>query len=556
MRRPALPPGATLRRDVVAGIPRAIAGVPDGMAASVLAGIGPSHGLYASFAGPVGGGLTSSTRLMVITTTSAAALAAGSAVAEMAPQDRGGGVVLVTLIAGITMLVAGILKLGRFARFVSHSVMSGFLFGIAVNILLGQIPDLTGATATGSTSLAKAWSVITHPARIDGPSLAVGLLAIGVLVVARLLPPVASYGAVLALVIPTVAAVLLGLDVETVGDTGEIPAGLPVPHLPSLGLLSPGVVIGGLAVAAIVLVQGYGVSQSVPNSDGQPTSASRDFAAQGVGNLAAGVFAGQPVGGSVGQTAMNVAAGAVSRWAGVFSGLWILAILVVFSPLVSKALLPTLAAILMVAAVGALRPRDLFDIIRANKTSAIAAVTTLVATLLLPVAAAVGIGVALSLLLQVNQEAMDLRVVELLPVDGGLRTLADPPALRSHEVSIFDVYGSVLYAGARTLQTLLPDPRDTERPAVVLRLRGRAAVGATFMVVIADYADRLGAVGGRLFLSGLTADLAERLEGDPILAGHEIRLVRAEARLTDSTLRAYAEAHDWVAGPAEPDATE
>ena len=180
----------------------------------------------------------------------------------------------------------------------------------------------------------------------------------------------------------------------------------------------------------------------------------------------------------------------------------------------------------MVAAVGALRPRaparhhpceqDLGDRCRHHP----------VATLLLPVAAAVGIGVALSLLLQVNQEAMDLRVVQLLPVDGGLRTLADRPSLGSHQVSIFDVYGSVLYAGSRTLQALLPDPRDIERPAVVLRLRGRAAVGATFMVVLADYADRLGAVGGRLYLSGLSPDLAARLSDDPILAGHDIRFFR------------------------------
>jgi SulP family sulfate permease len=545
VKKPSLPSRAILRRDLVAGIPGAVASVPDGMAASVLAGIGPSHGLYASFAGPAAGGLASSTRLMVITTTSAAALAAGSAVAEMPAEDRGGGVVLVTLIAGLVMLTAGLLKMGRFARFVSHSVMSGFLFGIAVNILLGQVPDLTGAEATGKTSLAKAISVITHPSRIDGPSLAVGLLAIVVLVVA-MRTPVASYGAVLALVVPTVAALLLGLDVESVGDTGEIPAGLPIPALPTFGLLSVGIVLGGLSVAAIVLVQGYGVSQSVPNSDGRPSSASQDFTAQGVGNLASAVFAGQPVGGSVGQTAMNVAAGAASRWAGIFSGLWMLAILVALSPVVSKALLPTLAAILMVAAVGSLRPRALLDIIRANKTSAIAALTTLIATLLLPVAAAVGIGVALSLLLQVNQEAMDLRVVQLLPVDGGLRTLADRPTLRSHEVSIFDVYGSVLYAGSRTLQALLPDPRDVVRPAVVLRLRGRAAVGATVMVVLADYADRLGAVDGRLYLSGLTPNLAARLRADPILAGHGIRFFQAEPRLTDSTGEAYAEAQAWV----------
>lgn len=551
MRRPSLPPRATLRRDFVAGIPVAIAGVPDGMAASVLAGVGPSHGLYASFAGPVAGGLSSSTRRMLITTTGAAALAAGSAVAGLSPQDRGGGVVIVTLVAGATMLAAGILRLGRFARFVSHSVMSGFLFGIALNILLGQIPDLTGVEASGSTSLEKAWSVITHPGSVDLPTLAVGLLAIGVLVGIRL-TPLRSFAAVLALVVPTVAAALLGLDVATVGDMGQIPAGLPDLALPSLGMLSPGLVIGGLSVAAIVLVQGYGVSQSVPNPDGRPSSADQDFSAQGIGNLASALVAGQPVGGSVGQTAMNVTSGASSRWAGVFAGLWMLAILVALSPLVSKALLPTLAAILMVAATGALRPRDLFDIIRANRTSAIAAVTTLVATLVLPVAPAVGIGVALSLLLQVNQEAVDLRVVQLIPVDGGLRTLADPPALRSHEVSIFDVYGSVLYAGARTLQALLPDPRGTERAAVVLRLHGRSAVGATFMVVIADYADRLAAVDGRLYLSGLTADLASRLRADPILAGHGVRLMQAEARLTDSTSRAYDEARAWVGQAPEP----
>ena len=129
------------------------------MAASVLTGVNPVHGLYASFAGPVAGGLTASTKLMVITTTSAAALAAGSALEDLTPDERPGALFLLTLIAGAAMVAAGLLRLGRFTRFVSHSVMIGFLSGVAVNIIAGQIPDVTGAQAEGSIALQKAWDV-------------------------------------------------------------------------------------------------------------------------------------------------------------------------------------------------------------------------------------------------------------------------------------------------------------------------------------------------------------------------------------------------------------
>ena len=129
----------------------------------------PVHGLYASFAGPLAGGLTSSTRLMVITTTSAAALAAGSAVSGVAADQRPEALFLLTVIAGLVMIAAGLLRLGRYTRFVSHSVMIGFLTGVAVNIICGQLADLTGVDAEGAYALAKAFDVITHPGSIDLP---------------------------------------------------------------------------------------------------------------------------------------------------------------------------------------------------------------------------------------------------------------------------------------------------------------------------------------------------------------------------------------------------
>ena len=153
------PEKGTIGKEALAGVPGAIGSVPDGMAAAVLAGVNPVFGLYASFAGPIAGGLTASTRLMVITTTSAAALAAGSALAGVDPAERPAALFLLTLLAGVLMLAAGILRLGRYTRFVSHSVMIGFLTGVAVNIVAGQIPDLTGVDAEGRFAVGRALDV-------------------------------------------------------------------------------------------------------------------------------------------------------------------------------------------------------------------------------------------------------------------------------------------------------------------------------------------------------------------------------------------------------------
>src|SRR5450755_4891499 len=117
------PERSSLRADIVAGLPGAISSVPDGMAAAVLAGVNPVQGLYASFAGPIVGGLTSNTRLMVITTTSAAALAAGSALQHVPQAQRPAAIPLLVILVGVVLVAAGIIRLGRYTRFVSYSVM-------------------------------------------------------------------------------------------------------------------------------------------------------------------------------------------------------------------------------------------------------------------------------------------------------------------------------------------------------------------------------------------------------------------------------------------------
>jgi SulP family sulfate permease len=545
-----------LRADLVAGLPGAISSVPDGMAAAVLVGVNPVQGLYAGFAGPVAGGLTSSTRLMVITTTSAASLAAGSALRSVPEAERPQALLLLALMTGAVLVAAGLAGLGRYTRFVSYSVMIGFLTGISVNIACGQVADLTGAEAKGAFPVAKAVDVIIHPAGIDLASLLAGLGALAILVVlAR--TRIAMVSALIALVIPTVVVILAGADsVARVGDAGDIPRGIPVPHLPDLGLFSVSLVTGALAVAAIVLVQGAGVAEAAPNSDGAPSDINRDIIAQGTANLASGFFRGVVVGGSVGQTALNVSAGGRTRWAAIWSGVWMLVILVLFSGLVAKVAVPTLGAILIFAAIGSLKPAEVATIWRTGLTSKIAVLTTFAATLFLPVAAAVGIGVALSLLLQLNTEAMDLAVVELIPrEDGRFEERPAPATLTSGHVTILDVYGSLLYAGSRTLLARLPDPATARSPVVVLRLRGRTTLGATFIKIITDYAGRLANADGRLYLSGLRPDLTERLRRTGSIQG-PLRAVEATPVVGESTHTAYLDAEAWLVNKHDPDAPE
>jgi sulfate permease, SulP family len=231
-----------------------------------------------------------------------------------------------------------------------------------------------------------------------------------------------------------------------------------------------------------------------------------------------------------------------------------LAILVAFAGIVGQVVIPTLAAVLIYAAIGSLRSGAIGTILRTGHTSQIAFATTVVATLFLPVAAAVAIGVALSLLLQLNSEALDLKVVRLEPLPGGRFAEGPAPArLPSNAVTLLDVYGSLYYAGAKTLAARLPETADAERPVVVLRLRGRTQLGASSVVILDAYAARLAAVGGRLILSGVAPELVKQLQRTG--RGHldaDVSAFPATNVIGDSSDEAYREAERWLAANGAP----
>ncbi|MBV9172229.1 MAG: SulP family inorganic anion transporter [Chloroflexi bacterium] len=533
-----------LGRDVVAGLTVAISCVPQAIACGTLVGVSPVYGLSAASVGAIAGGLLTATPLLVITVTNATALTAGQALSGIAAADREQALFALVCLTGLIQVAAGVLQAGKLTRFVSYAVMTGFLGGISLIIVLGQLGQFAGFDARGGNKLAQTLDLLLHVRSIDLRSFVTGLLA---LVLAERLPRtrLGAPGMLVALAAPSAVAALLGWSsVQTMASQPGPAAALPMPGLPSLMSVSPDLVSAALAMALITLVQGAGVAEGLPKPGGAPPGVSRDFLAQGVANVAAGLCQGLPVGGSTGQSALSVSAGAQTRLASILAGVWVAVIAVVLAPVVGRIALPALAAMLIVAGCKSFPAHAALAVWRTDPAGRLALLVTFVATLVLPIHWAVGLGVALSGLLTAFQSSTDIALVELRPLpDGGFGEQPAPAQLADAAVTILDIYGSLFSASAWTLERLLPTPG--QRSVLVLRLRGRAHLDATFLRVLGAYASRLTAAGGRLYLAGV-GDQARNQLALGSATSPSIVVEPASPALLESVRRALAAGTEWL----------
>ena len=484
-------------RETMAGLAGAIGSVPDGMATAVLAGANPMAGLYASFAGPTAGGLMQSTTVMVVATTSAAAVTTAE-VMNAGPDDPIRTLATLTLLAGALMLLATRLGFAKLMRFVSASVMGGFMFGVGLILILGQLADATGVTTSGGSTLEKALNTLRQWDSFDRASILTAVTAIVISIVFGR-GKLVALAPLIGIVIPTLVLKATGTQVETVeSSSGAIAVGLPPLVLPDLGLVSPTLVAAAAALTIVVLVQAAGVGAAYPNTDGTGNDVTRDFYAQGGANLASGMVGGIPVGGSVGQTAFNVMAGGRTRWAVIISGLWMLVFVVALGPALSAVPIPALAGLLILAGFGSLKPRALARTWQTSKSSAAAALLTMIATLLVPIHIAVLTGVILSLLLVGINSSKTTHIVALEPMaPGRWRRGPVPRELTPGQVTVLDIEGSGTFASVPELFAQLPQApasgtaASTDAPpsAVVLRLRGHLRTNLTFVTALENYAN-------------------------------------------------------------------
>lgn len=534
---------AKLRREPMAGLISAIVAIPDGLASAAMIGVNPVYGLYTSVVAPAVGSLFASTQRMIIATTSASALAAAEALTDFAPDQRDDALILLVAMTGVFLALLGLAGAGRLIRFVSHAVMTGFLLGVAVTLVFDQIPSLLGFSAREGSALYQIMTLPAHLGEIAPRTALVGVLALLILT-ALGRTRLGNWAPLIALVLPTLATLFLGWEIQDVGGQSEGGIGIALPHLPDLRLVTLELAGSALAIAAIIAIQAAGVSESAPNIDGSRPNVSRDMIAQGAANLAAGAVSGIPAGGSVGQTALSVSLGAQTRWAGVCAGVFMLAIIAVVPGLVALVPMSVLAALMIMAGIGAFNGREALWVWRSAGGARWALLVTFVASLLTSIPNAVGIGVLVTMVYFISTSAADIALNRLVRDEGGnIREEPPPAVLPDGKVVVLDVHGSLFFAGARTLADKLPDARHARDAVVILRLRGYTPAGSTLIDVLDEYADQLVGNGCALYLSGIGEELADQLTRSGNLdLGGGVHLFRADDRLGASTKAAVAEA--------------
>lgn len=505
-------PRQSLVPDFIAGLTTGVADIPDAMASAILAGGNPVQGLYAIMIGTPLGAIFGSSAFMTVATTSAVAITAGTALAGYSGAEHATALAGLALLAGLFMVLAGLLKAGRLLRFVSNSVVIGFLTGVSVLVVLSQLGDLTGYSSEYTNKVMKTIDLALHLGQIDPQTTAIGLITI-LIIVAVSKTRLEKFSMLIGMLGGSALLIFFGwTGVQQVGDVAIIPTSLPMPRLPDPSQW-PILIVDALAIAVIAMVQGAGVSRGYPNPDGEYPEPSRDFIGQGAANIGAGLLQGMPLGGSVSTTALNVSSGAKSRWANIISGLIVVAAVLLFSQAVSLVAIPAMAALLIVAGLQSLKQEEIADIWHIGWGPRLTFLVTLGLTLFIPLQWAVFAGVVLSILVYLASSSHDARVVQYVPnPDGTYTERLAPAALPSNAVTLLQVYGSLFFAGAANVESLLPSPKGAEHPVVVLRLRYQDSISSTFINVIEKYAAQLQAQGGKLLLAGVSEKVKGQLE--------------------------------------------
>ena len=555
------PERSHLASDLVAALTFAVVNVPQAMGHALLATVNPVLGIYTLMVAVPIGAIFSSSVFMNVSTTGALAVAAGVVLVEFPAGQRAEALVVLVLLVGAIQLLAGLFRLGFLIRFVSNAVMTGFLNGVAVLIILGQLSDLTGYQSSFSNRVAQALDLLLRIGQINLQATTIGVFTLALIVGLLWLKALQRFAFIIAIAVATVVLAVLNLPalstaahfaaVPTVGGISAIPRELPQLALPQLSLVLS-LWLPALSIAIIGLVQGAGVSQGTPNPDGRYPDVSRDFLGQGAANMATSLVGGIPAGGSVSGTALIIGAGAQSRWGNIFVGLFVALVVLLAGPLVERVPMPALAALLIVAGFQGLRVEQAVMAWKTGRISKVVMLVTFLATLIVPLQFAVLFGVALSILLNTIHQSNKVVVTQWVLQPEGFPLEQPPPQrLPSHQLTLLHVYGSLFFAAAKNMEEMLPAVGDATRAVVAINLRGKSEIGSTFVTVLQRYSQALQARQGKLMLVGVDPLVRDQLAKTGVLKliGDENVFV-ATPQLGEALNQAVAAATAWLAGPA------
>jgi len=387
--------------DLVAGLTLAAIAIPEQMATARLGGFPPQLGFLAFVAGSLGFALLGGNRFLscgadsTITPIFAGGLALLAAAGSPEYQPLA---IALALLVGLFLVLSGLLRLGGIANLLSAPVMVGFLAGIAVHILVSQMPVVLGLAAPDGPMLKKIWLLAQQSGQANPYSIAIGLGVLAVVAASEAIDAKIP-GALIGLVGATTAVIAAGLESKGVGVVGSVPATLPAPQLPDIGAEHWAKLIPiSLLVVIVVMVQSAAVTRSFPSEPGKPADVDRDFLGVGAGSLVASLFGAFPVNASPPRTGIVVETGGKSQMSGLSAAAIVMALSAFGGTLLEHVPDAALGGVLLFVALRIIRFRQIAMVFRQSLPEFWLIVATAAAIIVLPIEQGVAVGIATSLL--------------------------------------------------------------------------------------------------------------------------------------------------------------
>jgi SulP family sulfate permease len=546
------------RVDVVAGLSVAAVAVPQAMAYAMIAGLPAEYGLYTAIVMTTVGALLDSSRQLINGPTNAISIALLSAIGSITPQDeRVQAAVLVAFLVGAIQLAISLLRLGDLTRYISHSVIVGFTAGASVLLVLDQMKNLFGLKAVGAVHshfLVRFWRSMTEGGAIHGPTLAIGIASIGLVLALRVVKRRLGWHLLpeflIVVILMAVVTAVGDLGARGVSVVGDIPASLPSFAIPPLGApYLPQLAESALAIALLGLLEAIAMAKAIAAVTGQRLDLNQQCLSEGFANFTGSFFQCMPGSGSLTRSAINQQAGARSQWSGVISALAVALIMVAFAPYARFIPRSALAGLLILTAARMVSLRDLRYHVRTSRFDAAIVAVTAISAVAISIEFCVLIGVFMSFLLAVPRIG-NMQLTEF--VVGPERTVherrrEDPACSR---MLIFGLEGEMYFGSGTSLERhfdTIEDRVGPETQALVLRLKRARNPDAVGMAMLEGMVERVRARGVLVILCGIRPGMLACITNCGLAAklGPENLFLEQPVRQT-STVLAIRHAYDHL----------
>ncbi|HVO99597.1 MAG TPA: SulP family inorganic anion transporter [Bryobacteraceae bacterium] len=526
----------TFLSDLIAGVTVGLVALPLAMAFGIASGVTPQAGIYTAILGGLVVSLLGGSKLQIAGPTGAFVVIVASIIAKHGLS----GLLMVTMMAGVILLLLGITGLGIAVRFIPRPVVIGFTNGIALLIASTQIKDFLGMKMKENPSefIARMQAIATHLDAIDWPSAALAVTSVLIIIIVpklvRRVP-----GSIVAMLVGAFAVAVFHLPVATIGSRfGGLSSGLPPVHIPPFraDLILP-LIPSAFTVAILAAVESLLSAVVADSLSGDRHNSNAELVAQGAANVLVPLIGGIPVTGAIARTGTNFRSGAKTPVAGIIHSLTLLAIVLVFAPFARFIPLATLAAVLFVVAYNIGEWREIPAILRLDTPERSVWLITFTLTVVADLTVAVEVGMGLAALLYIYRVSQTTTVAVVTPdyvEDGRPHILQDkdvPPY-----VTILRIHGPFLFG---TTDKLREETADISRyaPVVIVRLRNMTALDATGLHELEVLNDRLKQSGRTMLLCGARrqpalllnrSDFIEHIGKENILPHIEAALQHAE----------------------------